>query len=80
MDDLEFETALETFLLNVGVDIDGGIEEKMAVVLANGELGLEFAQYLFRALKIVEDELQNAERRTGEIVGFLDHHLRSPGR
>lgn len=77
MDELEFEAALETFLSNVGIEIEGGIEEKMKVVLANGELGLEFAQYLFRALKIVEKEVRSSARKADEIVDFLDRHLRN---
>jgi hypothetical protein len=79
MDELEFETALETFLTNVGIEIEGDIEMKLKVVQANGELGIEFAQYLFRALKVLEDEMKTAERQASLLGTFLDRHLRTPG-
>lgn len=77
MDDRNFEIALETFLTNVGVDIEGDIDEKIRTVEANGELALEFAYYLFRALTVLETELKSSDEGIVQIKKFLDRHLRT---
>ncbi len=77
MDDRNFEIALETFLTNVGVDIEGDIDEKIRTVEANGELALEFAYYLFRALTVLETELTSSDEGIIQIKKFLDRHLRT---
>ena len=72
----EFELAVETFLLNVGVQIDGDIDEKMDALEADGDLATEFAYYLFKALEVLERELESKGQRSNEIRKFLGRHLR----